>query len=182
MNPDPLIVNVCPTDPAACCVGDSELIAGTGLLVTCCALLPPPQLGRRTRLRIIRPSIAPRLRPVAAIPIKQRPIMGSVAPAIHPIPRVTFTACRRNWPTGIVVIVMVVEPEAPMTCAGLKLQVVSAGSPEQLKLTSPLKPKLGNTCIVTGEDCPWVLVTPDVFKTRLKSGTLIEAPPESAPG
>src|SRR5580692_789971 len=156
MKPDPAIVSVCDVEPAACCVGDSEEIDGTGLGGGGVVPPPPPQLGNvRNNATITNTGSTPRRRH-DGIPITQIPSSGSIAIAIHPMRWLSFSARRRSCPSGVVVIVSMVDPEPPVTVVGLKPQVVSAGRPEQLKLvTAELNPFTGDTLIATvcGEPC-----------------------------
>ncbi len=56
-------------------------------------------------------------------------------------------------------------------CDGLKLQVMPAGRPVQLKLTDPVIPYCELTCIVTAEDVvPWLTCRLLVDKERSMSG------------
>jgi len=59
-------------------------------------------------------------------------------------------------------MVSVVEPLPPATVVGLKLQLVSAGNPEQLKLlTAPVNPFTGDRLIASVCDDPCITVTCD---------------------
>ena len=148
MNPAPLMNKVSFTDPAAICVGVSDVIDGDGLGVGPLPmelLPPPPQLGSTINRAINNkvPGMRAR-RPRSGTPNRHTPNKNSD-------PRIAQSAARRPFvvrawdcPRAVVVTVSVVAalPLAlGVTCAGLKLQVVSAGRPEQEKLvTVPLKP------------------------------------------
>ena len=75
------------------------------------------------------------------------PINGNNASAINRFRGPCKAALRRAWPTGVVVIVIIVGPW-PTTCVGLKLHVVSEGNPEHVKLlTVPLNVPVAPTSI-----------------------------------
>lgn len=86
VRPDPLIVSVCDCDPAACSVGDRDVIDGTGLLTGGGVPLPPPppQLSTvASNASTTVPSTVLRRRRTA-MPIKQVAINGSIVLASHP--------------------------------------------------------------------------------------------------
>jgi hypothetical protein len=159
-NPDPLIVSVSDCEPAACWVGDIDVIEGRGLLGGgVVPPPPPPQLGSSMIVRIISAAIVARGHRRRGMPIRHKPIRGSTTVAIHLMLGVSFAA-RRSCPSGVVVMVSVVEPDPPVTVVELKLQLVSAGRPEQLKLlTAPLNPFCGDTLMATVCEFPCVTVT-----------------------
>ena len=81
-------------------------------------------------------------------------------------------------------MVNVVEPEPPVTVAGLKPQLVSAGRPEQLKLlTAALNPFRAEMLIATCCDCPCETVTvPDPGLSEKSGMTMVDVVEEIKPG
>ena len=126
MKPDPAIVTDCDVEPAACWVGDNDEIDGTGLGGGGGGVeLPPPQLGNaRNNATITSSGSTPRRRH-DGIPIRQIPSSGSIAMAIHPIRWLSFDARRICFfcPSGVVVMVNVVEPEPPVTVEGISTAI-----------------------------------------------------------
>src|ERR1700722_5986243 len=168
--------SACDPEPATCWLGDNDVIDGTGLLLICPPPLPPaPQPGMvRNNEPITSASSAPRRRRHAGIPIRQIPKRGSTAIVFHPVRRFSLEG-RRSCPTAAVVIVKAVAPD-PVTCAGLKLHVVSAGKPEQTKLpTVPLKAPWSPMSTPIVCDCPWPAIIELEFTPIVKSFTLTEA-------
>ena len=177
------MVSVCEVDPAACCVGDSEVIEGRGLFAGGVFALPPPQLGSaEMRASIISIGRAlPRLLR-AETATRQSPSSGSMLLNVHGADGLSFEAVLRIWPIGVVEMVKVVEP-CPLTWVGLKLHVVSTGRPEQEKLlTVPENPPRAETLMVTARDCPCATVTGEVPTPIEKSGMSTVTAPEDELG
>lgn len=134
-------------EPAPSCAGDREVTDGVGFGLLTLPPLPPPLPPQESvnaiAATIKKTGVLRRLTPGVAV--KERPKIMNIA--VHRIFKCSL-AMRRICicPSGVVVIVKVVEPEPSTTVVGLKLQVVSAGRPEQLKLlTADANPFCGNT-------------------------------------
>src|ERR1700727_4091025 len=141
--------------------------------------LPPPQLGTTARsatsikTRRIRTRRRDRGTPMNHAPSNRND------PAIrHGVARSAFDARWRDCPIAVVVTVSVavtLPVLERLICAGLKLHVVSAGSPEHAKLpTVPESAFMLDMLRITFSDCPAVTWT-SPWGINMKSGMLMNA-------
>ena len=133
---------------------------GTGFVAVPPPLPPPPQLVKIIKNASVSKAIsAARFRRRAGMQARQALKRKIAPPGSHPAPRRAPEAGCRSCPSRVVLMVREVEPEFA-TEVGLKLQLVSAGRPEQEKLlTVPLNPFSADTLIVACCDCPCATVT-----------------------
>jgi hypothetical protein len=131
----------------------------------------PPRFRRRTKRK--EASEPPQLSQWRPLPrIGGSPAKSTITAPVHKSPGGSPGSWMREVWGAVVVTVNVVDP-LPVTLPGLKLHVLSAGRPEHVKLTAPLKPFCAATVIVVLPDPPGLeTVTSAGFAERVNSGVI----------